>query len=186
MRTTFILLSLFIFVSNAHSQLAAQPNKRVTFENVIEAYAKSSGEKIFVDPRVKGRATTIGLDIDQLSFAEFTTLLGVFNFATYRSGDVLLIVPSNIIQHGDIPMVTQGIEYAPYEYVSDMILFEKACAANLKTIIEPFVQPSLALVVDQASRAVYLSAPYAIAVKVREMVDRVESRLNSKQKCETT
>ena len=49
----YILLSHFIFVSNAHSQLASQSNKQVTFENVIEAYAKSSGEKIFVDPRVK-------------------------------------------------------------------------------------------------------------------------------------
>ena len=186
MRTIFIFLSLFIFVNNAHSQLASQSNKQVTFENVIEAYAKSSGEKIIVDPRVKGKPITRGLNLDQLSFAEFIAVLHVYNFATYRSADVLVIVPANVVKYKDIPMVTQGVEYAPDEYVSDMILFENGCAAHLSAAIKPFVQPATAFVIDQSSRAIYLTGPYSSAVKIRGMVDSLESRLSSRQKCEVS
>jgi len=185
MKSAITFLCIFCFVNNAYAELTNSSNKDVHLYEVVEAYAKTSGEKVVLDPRVKGRLRSLGLDLEQLSYSELSTILYAHNYATYRSEGVLVVIPSNFIKQIDVPVVVDGKTYAKYEYVADIIELDKACYGDLVPLIRPLMQPTSHMAGNEAAKIMYLVDTYANTIRIRSIIDKLESRLTSKQKCVT-
>jgi len=174
---------MLIVVSDVHSQATESKGEITDISKVLELYAKSSGEKLIVDPRVKGKFHTVGVSLEQLTFDELAAMLVVHNFATYRIEDMLTVVPTSIIKQYDVPFVSEGVDYARSEYVSDMIFFDKACASDLIPVIRPLMGSTSSLTLHQPSQLMHIVDTYSNTVKIRKIVAKVESQLDNKQKC---
>ena len=82
----------------------AKPEVTLSLQDVdirvlINTVAEVSGKNFIVDPRVKGKVSVISgasLDPEQL-YDVFLSILEVHNFAAVDSGNVIKILPSNII-----------------------------------------------------------------------------------------
>ncbi|MBX2837780.1 MAG: hypothetical protein KTR35_13055 [Gammaproteobacteria bacterium] len=170
------------FTTQAQSP-AASAGPELTLEEMIFSYSVNSGEKVVVDPRVKGRARVFGKDIRNLSFEELLTVLDVYNMATYRVGELLMVVPANEIKAQAIPLVTDGKSYSPSETVTDIISMKNYCGDELLAMLRPLLAPTDHFVPVQSSRAILITSTYVNTQRIREMVDRIDELKSKKSDC---
>ena len=98
--------------SNQSQDTAAAQGEQITlnFQSVdiralINTVSEVTGRNFIVDPRVKGKVTLVSggpLDADEI-YSVFLSVLEVHNFAAIPSGDVIKIVPTNIVKQSPTP-----------------------------------------------------------------------------------
>jgi len=79
---------------------------------LINTVAEVSGKNFIVDPRVKGKVSVISgatLNPEQL-YDVFLSILEVHNFATVDSGNVIKVLPSNVIKQRPTPLLFSPTE----------------------------------------------------------------------------
>ena len=186
MKYRLIVFITLLITTNAFSQTLNNTSEEVDIGRVLQAYAQSSGEKIIVDPRVKGKIHVLGISLEKLSFAELTTLFHVHNYSIYRSSGVLVVVPSNYIKRTNVPFIRDGQTYEEYETVTDLIFLEKGCGQNFIPLISPLISPTSFVSANDNPRSILIVAAYANILRVRDIVEKIEAGLDKKQNCESS
>ena len=186
MKYRLIVVITLLITTNAFSQTLNNRSEEVDLRRVLQAYAQSSGEKLIVDPRVKGKARAMGISLEKLSFAELTTLLHVHNFSTYRSDGILVVARLNIMKQENVPFIRDGQAYADYEILTDLIFLEKGCEQNFIPLIRPLISPTSFVSTNNNPRAILIVAAYVNILRVRHIVEKIEAGLDKKQNCESS
>jgi len=179
-----LIIALLVLTSSSFAQAQSSRSDSVDIRQIISAYAKTSGEVVQVDPRVKGKISLYGEAIPELSYDNLATILATHNFASYRAGGFLIIVPSNIIKQEPIELVTEGQSYASGQIVTDIIELEKLCPWNLVPILRPLVPPTSQFAPILEPRSILLTDTYKNSQRLRLIVKRLEARMDRQQKCE--
>lgn len=177
------IVALLLITNSVVAQAQATKSDSINVREIISHYAKTSGEIVQVDPRVKGHISLYGQSLQELSYDNLTTILNTHNFGSYRSGGFLIIVPSNIIKQASLELVTEGKQYVSNQMVTDLIELEKLCPMDLVPILRPLVPPTSQFAPIQNPRSLLITDTYGNTKRLREIVQRLEARLDKKQKC---
>ncbi len=178
-----LTIAFLALSSSLFAQAQSNRSDSIDIRQIISQYAETSGEVVQVDPRVKGKISLYGPSMPKLSYDNLATILATHNFASYRAGGFLIIVPTNIIKQEPIELVTEGQSYAAGQIVTDIIELEKLCPIDLVPLFRPLVPPTSHFAPMIEPRAILVTDTYKNTQRLREIAKRLESRLDKKQKC---
>jgi len=126
-----------------------EPSLTLNLEDVdikvlINTVAEVSGKNFIVDPRVKGKVSVISggsLDPEQL-YDVFLSILEVHNYATVDSGEVIKVLPSNVIKQRPTPTLFVPTEDSNDAQITQIITLKYASVQDLVPIIRPLIPPT--------------------------------------------
>lgn len=179
-----IQIAVLLFATgNTLAQGQQRDEDSITLREVINRYASDSGESVLVDPRVKGKVALLGGSTKSLSYDNFTTILKVHNFASYRSGGYLIVIPLNVIKQQAIELLKPEQKYVANELVTDIINLKKTCPQDLVPILRPLVSPTSHFAVITSPRALLITDTYQNTQRLREIIARIEIGMKTKKNC---
>ncbi len=159
---------------------------RYDLRTVIENYSEINKVKVLVDPRIAGRVSVFGDNLENISYGDLLTILRVHDFTAYKSGEYIIIVPLALAKQLPMPNVEEGIEYLPNEYMTDYIHLEKACPTELLVVLRPILPPTSHVAPINEPRSILVTAVYEKLKLVRELIYNIEDNLAEVANCEIT
>ncbi|MEM7360025.1 MAG: hypothetical protein AAF431_13065 [Pseudomonadota bacterium] len=183
MKHIVIAFIVFFVSQSAFAQFKNTAVPSIDIDELVGAYATRSGERVLLDPRVKGRVQLLGQSITELSYENLATILRLHQFGTYRSDGYLIVIPVNIMKQRVTDLVTEGEEYAENQYVNDLITVEKVCLNALMPVLRPLVPPTAHFAPVANPRSILMTGTYANTKRIREIIQRLDAKLDKKQSC---
>lgn len=143
---------------------------------LINTVAEVSGKNFIVDPRVKGKVSVISgasLDPEQL-YDVFLSILEVHNFATVDSGNVIKVLPSNVIKQRPTPTLFSPTEDTNDAQITQIIQLKFAAVQDLVPIIRPLIPPTSHFAPHVPSNSVVLTDTAANIQRVLKIIRRID------------
>ncbi len=132
MRKVIMFPLLVMMAAFTWSSLAAPKSDTTTlkynFRNedivkLIEEYAKASGQKIIVDPQVRGKVTILNpepITLDE-AFNQLSTALMINGLAFSKQGDTFVVLQARSVQRNLIEVVTELPPIKPDKMITWMV-----------------------------------------------------------------
>jgi general secretion pathway protein D len=144
------MLTLIALVALPLGAVAAEPTPRESgcsdaretpeLADVIQAYAKRTGKKFIIDPRVRAIPSFAGIDVDKITYEQLLATLTVNMFAAVAQGDVILVVPDANARQLPTPVYTDANFKAADDELATLLLNPKnACAMQLVPVLRPLM-----------------------------------------------
>lgn len=143
---------------------------------LINTVAEVSGKNFIVDPRVKGKVSVISgasLGPDQL-YDVFLSILEVHNFATVDSGNVIKVLPSNVIKQRPTPTLFSPTEDTNDAQITQIIQLKFAAVQDLVPIVRPLIPPTSHFAPHVPSNSVVLTDTAANIQRVLKIIRRID------------
>lgn len=143
---------------------------------LINTVAEVSGKNFIVDPRVKGKVSVISgasLDPNQL-YDVFLSILEVHNFATVDSGNVIKVLPSNVIKQRPTPTLFTPTEETNDSQITQIITLNHAAVQELVPIIRPLIPATSHFAPHVPSNSVVLTDTAANIQRVLKIIRRID------------
>ena len=143
---------------------------------LINTVAEVSGKNFIVDPRVKGKVSVISgapLDPDQL-YNVFLSILEVHNFATVETGNVIKVLPSNVIKQRPTPTLFTPGNDSNDEQITQIIQLNHAPVQDLVPIIRPLIPPTSHFAPHQPSNSVVITDTAANIQRVLQIIRKID------------
>ena len=143
---------------------------------LINTVAEVSGKNFIVDPRVKGKVSVISgasLDPDQL-YDVFLSILEVHNFATVDSGNVIKILPSNVIKQRPTPTLFTPTNDSNDSQITQIIQLTHAPVQDLVPIIRPLIPPTSYFAPHVASNSVVITGTAANIQRILQIIRKID------------
>ncbi len=143
--------------------------------NALISLVSQVTEKSFiVDPRVKGKVTLVsgsGLPADEL-YDIFLSVLEVSNFAAVPSGNVVKILPKNLIKQHPTPTTDEpGLND---EQITHIVTLEHASVNELLPILRPLLPPTDHIAPHAGSNTLILTGTAANITRTLSMIERMD------------
>lgn len=142
---------------------------------LISLVSQVTGRSFIVDPRVKGKVTLVsgvGLPADKL-YEIFLSVLEVSNFAAVPSGEVIKILPKNLIkQH---PTRTDESPGDSDEQITHIVTLEHASVNELLPILRPLLPPTDHIAPHAGSNTLILTGTAANISRTLSMIERMDT-----------
>lgn len=148
----------------------------VDIRDLINTVAEVSGKNFIVDPRVKGKVSVISgasLDPDQL-YDVFLSILEVHNFATVDSGDVIKILPSNVIKQRPTPTLFSPTTESNDAQITQIIQLTYASVQDLVPIVRPLIPPTSHFAPHVPSNSVVLTDTAANIQRILTIIRKID------------
>jgi len=186
-----VLLSVFcaltVFISGANAQTTnpaqTESNSQVTLNLqdvdirvLINTVAEVSGKNFIIDPRVKGKVSVMSgaaLDPDEL-YDVFLSILEVHNFATVNAGNVIKILPSNVIKQRPTPTLFRATQDNNDAQITQIIQLKHASVQDLVPIVRPLIPPTSHFAPHIPSNSVVLTDTAANIQRVLKIINRID------------
>ncbi len=143
--------------------------------NALISLVSQVTEKSFiVDPRVKGKVTLVsgsGLPADEL-YDIFLSVLEVSNFAAVPSGNVVKILPKNLIKQHPTP--TTDAPGVNDEQITHIVTLEHASVNELLPILRPLLPPTDHIAPHAGSNTLILTGTAANISRTLSMIERMD------------
>ncbi|GAA6138738.1 GspD family T2SS secretin variant XcpQ [Arenicella sp. 4NH20-0111] len=143
---------------------------------LINTVAEVSGKNFIVDPRVKGKVSVISgksVSPDEL-YDYFLAILEVHNFATVGSGNVIKVLPSNVIKQKPTTTLFTPTEQENDEQITQIIQLQHASVQDLVAIIRPLIPPTSHFAPHTPSNSVILTDTAANIQRVLKIIRRID------------
>ena len=144
--------------------------------NALISLVSQVTEKSFiVDPRVKGKVTLVsgvGLPADKL-YDIFLSVLEVSNFAAIPSGEVIKILPKNLVKQHPTPTSQSPSEND--EQITHIVTLEHASAVELLPILRPLLPPTDHIAPHAGSNTLILTGTAANISRTLAMISRMDT-----------
>jgi len=143
---------------------------------LINTVAEVSGKNFIVDPRVKGKVSVISgasLNPEQL-YDVFLSILEVHNFATVDSGNVIKVLPSNVIKQRPTPTLFSPTEDTNDSQITQIIRLNHASVQDLVPIVRPLIPPTSHFAPHVPSNSVVLTDTAANIQRVLKIIRRID------------
>ena len=143
---------------------------------LINTVAEVSGKNFVVDPRVKGKVSVISgaaLSGDQL-YDVFLSILEVHNFSAVDSGNLVKILPSNVIKQRPTPTMFDATEQNNDAQITQILQLKHASVQDLIPIIRPLVPPTSHFAAHTPSNTIILTDTTANIQRLLKIVKRID------------
>ena len=143
---------------------------------LINTVAEVSGKNFIVDPRVKGKVSVISgatLSPDQL-YDVFLSILEVHNFATVDSGNVIKVLPSNVIKQRPTPLLFSPTEDSNDAQITQIVQLKHASVQDLVPIIRPLIPPTSHFAPHVPSNSVVITDTTANIQRVLQIIRKID------------
>lgn len=141
---------------------------------LISLVSQVTGKSFIVDPRVKGKVTLVsgaGLPADKL-YDIFLSVLEVSNFAAVPSGEVVKILPKNLVKQHPTPTIESP---APNdEQITHIVTLEHASVNELLPILRPLLPPTDHIAPHAGSNTLILTGTAANINRTLSMIRRMD------------
>lgn len=144
--------------------------------DLINLVAEVSGKNFIVDPRVKGKVSVISgatLSPDQL-YNVFLSVLEVHNFATVDSGNVIKVLPSNVIKQRPTPLLFTPTEDSNDAQITQIVQLKHASVQDLVPIIRPLIPPTSHFAPHVPSNSVVITDTTANIQRVLQIIRKID------------
>jgi general secretion pathway protein D len=137
---TCLALPLLAAAEGPSSGAAPPGYDGIELADVIAAYAKRSGKKFIIDPRVRQQVSLAGIDPMKLSYEQLLAVISVHMFATYTDGDFIVVVPDANARQLPGPIYTNTKFKALDDEIVTLVMTPKnACAGQLVPVLRPLL-----------------------------------------------
>ncbi len=167
--------------SNAGGQEQARDEIKLNLQDVdirvlINTVAEVSGKNFIVDPRVKGKVSVIsGQSVSPEELYDyFLAILEVHNFATVSSGNVIKVLPSNVIKQRPTTTLFTPTEQENDEQITQIIQLQHATVQDLVAIIRPLIPPTSHFAPHTPSNSIILTDTAANIQRVLKIIRRID------------
>lgn len=143
---------------------------------LINAVAEISGKNFIIDPRVKGKVSVVSgasLGADDL-YDVFLSVLEVHNFATVDSGEVIKVLPSNVIKQRPTPTLFSPTQDTNDAQITQIIQLKHATVQDLVPIIRPLIPPTSHFAPHVPSNSVVITDTAANIQRVLKIINRID------------
>lgn len=186
-----LLSALMVFFSASHSSFGQNDNQganntdgaQVTLNLqdidilvLINLVAENSGKNFIVDPRVRGKVSVVSgasLNADEL-YDVFLSILEVHNFAAVETGNVIKVLPSNVIKQRPTPTMFEPTIESNDAQITQIIQLEHASVQDLVAIIRPLIPATSHFAPHVPSNSVIITDTTANIQRVLEIIKRID------------
>lgn len=147
--------------------------KEVEIAQVAEAVAQVTGKNFVIDPRVKAKVsftTNTGLQPNKL-YQTFLSFLKVHGFAALENGDLVEIVPVNVVRDRAQRV---GASRDEDDWVTQVISLKHVSANKLVALLRPLVANEGHLVANPDSNKLIVTDRSGNIARIKEVVSRVD------------
>jgi len=151
MRWSFLYVSILLACSlaapagaqSASASEAAPSERGVPITELIESYARHSGKKVLVDPRVRGATVLLfAPDPARIDYEELLQILNVHGYAAAEEGGYVRVIPDANIRQQALPLVTGSENLPAAQWVTAIIRVKSVNAVHLVPLLRPLLPQS--------------------------------------------
>ncbi len=143
---------------------------------LINSISKLTGRNFIIDPRVRGNFTLVSgtpLDADQI-YEVFLSVLDVHNLSAVPSGDVIKIVPSNVVRQQPTPTISSIDGLNRDEIVTYIYAVKNGSVQTILPIVQPLLPPTSYISAHAPSNSLIISGTAANIDRVLGIIERVD------------
>jgi len=185
-----LLAALLLSLHPASAQAQSDQNVEVApsddqitlnFQNadiraLINTVSEVTGKNFIVDPRVSGQVTLVSggpLDAGRI-YEVFLSVLSVHNFAAVPSGDVIKIVPNNVVKQEATPTNYGEPGVDGSEQITQVYKLNHASVQELVPILRPLLPPTSHFAAHTTSNTLVFTDTRANVRRILDIVERVD------------
>ncbi len=146
----------------------------VDIRALINTVSEVTGRNFIIDPRVKGKVTLVSggpLEAAQL-YDVFLSVLEVHNFSAIPSGDVVKIVPSNVVKQRPTPL--SPLDIKGDAQVTQVYQLKHASVQELIPILRPLLPPTSHFAAHSPTNTLVFTDTAANIERLRNIIERVD------------
>ena len=178
--TLITLVSLSIAAAAEDSTPRADPEGA----DIIRSFAKRTGKKFIIDPRVRFIPGFAGIDPDKITYEQLLATLSVNQFATFVQGDVVAVVPDANARQLPTPVYSDAnFKAGDDEWVTLLLTPKKACTPHLVPILRPLMPQAAHMAADLNSNSLIMTDRAANLRRVADLVERLDKAATGKADC---
>ena len=150
--------------------------QQVDIRALINTVSEVTGKNFIVDPRVKGKVTLVSggpLDADEI-YRVFLSVLEVHNFAAVPAGDVIKILPSNIVKQSPTPTEYEGPVSADDRQITQVLRLKHASVQELLPILRPLLPPTSHFAAHAPTNTLVFTDTASNIRRLIEIIDRID------------
>ncbi len=152
--------------------------------DIIAGYAKRSGKKFIVDPRVRAIGGLVGIDANKITYEQLLALATVHQFVVVTTGDVTVVVPDASARQQPTPVYTDArFKAADDEWVTLLLTAKNACTAQLVPILRPLMPQAAHMAADPNSNQMVIVDRAVNARRIADLVGRLDSAAPAGRGC---
>jgi general secretion pathway protein D len=123
---------------------SCESHDSIELAELIARFAKRSGKKFIIDPRVRAQVWLAGMDPNQITYEKLLAILSVHQFAAVTEGDWIIVVPDANARQLPTPVYTDRNfkAGAPDEIVTLILSVKNVCAAYAVPVLRPLMPQS--------------------------------------------
>jgi len=148
----------------------------VDIRALINTVSEVTGRNFIVDPRVSGQVTLVSggpLDADRI-YDVFLSVLSVHNFAAVPAGDVVKIVPTNIVKQEPTPTASGAIEPDGSEQITQVYKLKHASVQEMVPILRPMLPPTSHFAAHTSSNTLVFTDTRGNVRRILDIIERMD------------
>jgi general secretion pathway protein D len=152
--------------------------------DIIERFAKRTGKKIVIDPRVRAKVNLAGIDANQVTWDELLAILDVNYFAAVDLHGLITIVPDANARQFPTPIYANlNFKAADREIVTVLLDVKNACSLELVPLLRPLMPQAAHMAASTQTNTLILSDDAANVRRVAQVVELLDRAAPAAQKC---
>jgi general secretion pathway protein D len=143
---------------------------------LVSLVAKTTGKNFIVDPRVKGKVTLVsGSAVPAETLYDiFLAVLATHNFAAIPSGNLIKIIPGNLVKQNPTPTITGGELPNNEQEITYIVTLEHASVNELLPILRPLLPPTAHIAPHAGSNTLILTDRANNIRRVLSLIQRMD------------
>jgi general secretion pathway protein D len=153
--------------------------------DLVERYAKRTGRKFIVDPRVRAVVEIPGIDPGQLTHEQLLAVLDVHNFVAIEQGGVTTVVPDAGARQLATPVYTDtNFKALDHEIVTLLVKTRNACAGHLVPVLRPLMPQRAHMAADLQSGTLILNDTAGNVRRIADLIEKLDKATPAGRPCE--
>jgi len=143
---------------------------------LITTVSQITGKNFVVDPRVKGKVTLVSgdkLSADQI-YNIFLSVLEVHNFAAVPAGQVIKILPSNVVKQRPTPTAFTAVESPGDQQITQVYQLKFSSVQELVPILRPLLPPTSHFAPHAPTNTLVFTDTAANVQRIVKIIERID------------
>jgi general secretion pathway protein D len=155
---------------------SCESHDAIELAELIARFAKRTGKKVIIDPRVRAQVWLAGMDPNQLSYDKLLAILAVYQFVAVQQADwIVVTVDANARQLTTPVYSDRNFKVAaPDEVVTVVTPVKNVCVAQLVPVLRPLMPQSAHMAAYPGTDTLILSDHAANVKRILTIIDVME------------
>lgn len=157
----------------------------VPMRQLIEQVAANIHKRVIVDPDAASRVILYGQGLNQITYADFLTILRINGFTAVDVNNYVNVVSIRDVRTLPLPTMTGRTELLDDQFANMSIELKNACAPALVPLFRPWMPNYAYLGADTRSNTLIAIDTYANLKRVRSMVAELDAKTKQGLRCDS-